>query len=99
MLKIFSFVVIAVNFVVFLLSYRKSVESYVFYKKDDSLGQKTPIFVATRNVIISAGIYLGTRFNGYSLYAIILIQGLYLGFVIWRRPFKRYIDIARSVTV
>ena len=99
MFKILSLLFIIINFIVYALYYKESVESYVFYNKRDRKAQLQPVFIAGKQIFIAAGIFLFIQFQSVALYAILAVQVTYFCFVIYLRPFKRHIDLARSLLI
>ena len=81
------------------LYYKESVESYVFYEKRSRLAQLQPLFIATKAIIIATGFALYFKFGMMVLYGLMGLQGAYIILLIVLRPFKRRIDMFRSVII
>lgn len=98
-IKIGSIIVIAANYGVYGLYFKESVESYVFYEKRSRIAQLQPLFIATKAILIAAGIALYQHFGFSVLYALMVLQGAYIILIIVLRPFKRGVDLFRSIIV
>lgn len=57
------------------------------------------MFIATKTILIAVGIGLYHRFGVATFYALMSLQGVYIVFVAILRPFKRKVDLARSIIV
>jgi hypothetical protein len=77
--------------------FKESIESYVFYEKRSKTAQLQPLFIATKAILIAAGIAMYQTFGTLALYGLIGLQGAYIILVIILRPFKRRVDMFRSI--
>lgn len=98
-IKIGSCLVIAANYAVYTMYFKESVESYVFYEKRSRMAQLQPLFIATKAILIAAGIGLYHNFGLTVLYGMMGLQGAYVILIIILRPFKRRVDFVRSIII
>jgi hypothetical protein len=77
--------------------FKESIESYVFYEKRSRTAQLQPLFIATKAILIAAGIAMYQTYGTLALYGLMGLQGAYIILVIILRPFKRRVDMFRSI--
>lgn len=98
-IKIISIIMVAANYGVYAIYFKESVESYVFYERRSRLAQLQPLFIATKAILVAAGIALYLKFGISLIYTLMGLQGAYISFVLILRPFKRKVDLFRCVLI
>lgn len=94
-----SIVLIVMNYIIYGISYKQSTESTKFYRRQSKISQLQPLFIYSKAIIIAILITLHHKLGPITFYILLIFQLIYLVFIIILRPFRRKLDLARSIII
>ncbi len=98
-MKVACLITILANIAIYVYYFKDAKDAYVYYVRNSKISQLQPLFIATKSILIAVGIALYHSVGFSALYVLLAIQGVYVVFVIILRPFKRVIDVIRSIVL